>query len=89
MDTDEFIETKSFASAAAETLTHLNIKTYIIFFIVFMLTSSDIFIKKILSLFSGAVDVRGSLTNKGILLQATIIVIVLILVDIFNYFEVL
>lgn len=63
-------------------LTKINFKIALFLIFMFLIVSSDVFVNRILSNFSGAVDGRNA-TNTGAFIQAMFLAISYIIMDIF------
>ena len=67
-------------SSLADIVSGVQYKLLIFMFAIFLFVSSDMFIMRLLSRFSGAVDGKTA-TNYGTILQGTFIVLACIVVD--------
>lgn len=71
-----------FASIILDIATHVQYKFLVLMLVVFIILSSDVFINRVLSKFSGAID-HKSPTNWGTFLQGLFLVISMIIIDVF------
>lgn len=71
-----------FTSVILDIASHIQFKSLALMLVVFLILSSDVFINRVLSKFSNAVDHKCS-TNWGTFLQGLFLVMSMMIIDIF------
>ena len=81
-DSDPIYEagSRDLISSLTDIVSGVQYKLLIFMFVIFLFVSSDMFIMRLLSRFSGAVDMKTP-TNYGTILQGTFIVLACIVID--------
>jgi hypothetical protein len=70
------------AASSKSSIWHQKGKLYILVFILFLIINSQVFINQVIDRITGTTDFNKNTTNKGVIVQSTIFVILFIIIDI-------